>query len=219
MNRPLNWISGIQNCHVLGLNSYVIRDRISDAQGMVRVFHNEGGRVFGSNFMGGLVHADDYMLAPHNHRQAIRLVPISGTILNVSFELDRRSHDHRTAEWVFESAILTGEASIRYKDLIDMHVRDAAILPPEGISLAAHEVHTVIASLDASWLVIEGEPAPLSQQSLFYTRRSDYRLNTDLLYEPMDEWQLRTAARRAVFGNAIATWEEMRAEITEEANA
>lgn len=209
MYMPLNWISGIQNCHVEGLNSYVIANRTSDYNGMLRVFHNVGGRGFGFNWMNALLRDGDYALAPHNHRQAIRLVPIRGHVLNVSFELDRRSHDHRTTEWVFESAILTGTASIRYKDSIDMYVRDVAILPIHGISLAAHEVHTVVASEGAAWLVVEGKPAPPFQQSLFYTRRPDYRLNDDGLYQSMEWWQLKTPERSKLFGDAMVVLEEM----------
>lgn len=96
---PKKWISGIHNCHVPGLNSYVIRGRADEKVGMVRAFHNEGDHR-GDNFLGKLLQdkpeecRQEYMLLPHNHRQAIRIIPVRGSVVNVTFDLDRRSHDH-----------------------------------------------------------------------------------------------------------------------------
>lgn len=204
---PAAWISGLRNCHLPGLNSYVISERTSPEQGMICVFHNEGNGM--RNLLGLGIHSfadrEEYMLAPHNHRQSIRLIPICGVVANVSFDLDRQSHDHRTTEWVFESAIITGTARLRYRDSIDMYVHDVKTLPPDGIVLPSHEIHTIIASQGAAWAVVEGDPAPAKQQSLCYSRRPDFAPDFSGLYEAMEWWELKNPDRSSLFARAM--WE------------
>lgn len=75
-----------------------------------------------------------------------------------------------------------------------MAVRDIAPLPQAGIALECHEVHTVIAERGAAWLIVEGELAPLSQQSRCYSRRNTFELPENL-YRSMDSWQMLSPDR------------------------
>lgn len=188
--------SGLRHCHVRDLFSYVIRDRISPAEGMIRVFHNTGESL--SSLVGT---QGEFMLAPHNHRQDITLLRIAGSPVNVDFSIDRLVHGKQQREWRFVSALLTGEFSLEWSNTVDLRVSNAALIPDSGVYLSAEQVHTVIAPPGSAWMVIEGQIATPSHRSLCYSLRPGLVLNSNGLYLPMEEVELDTAASLPIFSD------------------
>ncbi len=180
------FISGLLNCHKHGLHSYVLRDRLDDDHGMVRVFHNTG------DSMGSLMDGDQFSIAPHNHRQDIMLYSVLGHVLNVSFAVDRVIHTRDFTEYKFSSAIADGDMGIHPVSTVDLKVSDIRPLTSAGTFLACSAVHTVIAPPGSAWLVVEGSLAPPKHRSLCY---GDHRLKFDQkgLYLPMPTYELEMA--------------------------
>lgn len=180
------FISGLFNCHKVGLHSYVIRDRLDEENGMVRVFHNQG------NALTGLMEGPQFSLAPHNHRQDLWLYQVQGTALNVSFSIDRQIHTRDFTEYKFESKIVDGNLAIRPISTVDLRVADIRPISEEGIFLSCREVHTVVASPNSAWLVVEKLMAPAKHASLCYGYHG-LKLNSKDLYRQMTPSNLRAA--------------------------
>lgn len=185
----MTFLSGLRNCHIHGLNSYVIRERVSDTVGMLRIFHNTGHRLR------SLTGDQDYRLAPHNHRQDITLYGLFGSAANVALDVDRLPHRGTQFEYVFGSALQSGEFTLDFKDTVGLFVKDAQPLPKCGLKIPATEVHTVVAAPDSAWLVAEGTLAPATHHSLCYSKRHDFKLKNDGLYVPMTAEELQDAVR------------------------
>jgi|ERR1700722_3651640 len=176
----LRFISGRKNCHLKGLNSYVIRDRISDQIGMRRVFHNTG------DALPELIRGGVFCIAPHNHRQDISLTLLHGAVLNVDYSFDSRAADRQFFEWKFRSAIVDGEMATAYHNTGDLRVVNVQPLSrSHALFLHSAAIHGIIASPGASWLIEEGALAPATQLNLCYSRNSDFHLSQDDLYGPM----------------------------------
>lgn len=185
------FISGFLNCHLPELHSYVIRERVSDCSGMIRIFHNTGSS------MSSLVKEDgDYRVAPHNHQQDIRLFMLSGSVVNVNFEVHNYAPGRRsTFEYWFGSALKSGEFSIHFHDMAEMFIDDISTIPESGIVLNSKQVHTVVAAPGSAWLVAEGQIAPAKQRSVCYSKKPNLKLNSAGLYIPMSPLDLGNAGR------------------------
>lgn len=181
------FISGRQNCHLKGLNSYVIRDRVSPSSGMVRVFHNTGDCVPSLLDWEGR-----YWLAPHNHRQDITLSALTGRAYNVSFAWDSRAQSKTSLEWIFRSEILGEGLAAHWHDAGELRMINVEPIL-DGLFIGASEIHTVIAEPGAAWLVREGQVAPVGHKSLCYSTHSPFVLSLDGLYSPLDRDELRAA--------------------------
>lgn len=181
------FISGRKNCHLKGLNSYVLRERISPDEGMLRIFHNT------SNCLPGLIREGKYTLAPHNHRQDITLFAICGSATNINFAWDSRAPEKHFREWVFRSEIVDGEISAHYHDNGDLRVTGIEPINCGGIVLPSRQIHTVIASRGSAWLVMEGALAPQGQKSLCYSIHSPFVLSNEGLYENLTQRELDAA--------------------------
>lgn len=180
------FISGLKDCHLPGLHSYVLQDRMNDANGMIRIFHNTG------KAMATLTDADgSFRLAPHNHRQDIALFRIFGFAMNVNFSFDARLSGHYGYEYVFDSQLVDGKMGVHFHALGDLDITDIAPITTAGISLPATQVHTVVAEPDSAWLVMEGKTA--NDVSLCYSKKNDFTLNSEGLYTPLDEAALALA--------------------------
>lgn len=180
------FISGLRNCHIQGVNSYVLRDRISPSEGMIRVFHCEGARL------SALYTADDFSIAPHNHRQDITLYHLYGNVANVSF--GDSSEDGEVHEYLVGSALLGGqfslERTVKSGGGLALPVEQVTAIPRSGLFLTVNDVHTIVASPASAWLVIEGQQAPETHQSLCYSTKWNLQLKSDGLYIPMSENEL-----------------------------
>lgn len=181
------FISGLKHCHVPGLHSYVLRDRISDSEGMLRVFHNTG-----SSMLSLYDSVGEYMLAPHNHRQDITIYAIHGEITNVTFEVIHRSHHRDRHEYTFKSAIQGGDLSLDFIDTVEMKIQNIQVLHPadDGLRIPCADVHTVVAAPHTAWLVVEGAIAPLKHRPWCYTVGFKHGFDSDGLYRPMDQEEL-----------------------------
>jgi hypothetical protein len=159
------FISGLRNCHLKGIDSLVLSSRESQECGMARVFFNRDCPDMAN------LHGSDgsYILAPHNHRQDIALYGLWGSATNVSFKVDRRTHDRYHTEFRFGSAIVDGKITAEYKDCVDLYLQDAAIIPRTGLSMSCRAVHTVLSTVGSAWLVVEGHTAPEGSESLCYS--------------------------------------------------
>lgn len=183
----MKFLSGIRNCHLHGVDSLVLRDRISPHQGMVRVFYNRESvdmeKLKQSN---GL-----YTLAPHNHRQDITLYRMAGAPVNINFDVDRRSHDHYHIEMKFGSAIKDDKLGTDYRDCVDLYLKDARIVPTHGLFLPWQNVHTMLSKPGDAWLVVEGTTAP-EGPTLLYSPTKNGLLEFDQqgLYQTMTQDEL-----------------------------
>lgn len=178
-------LSGLGHCHVPGLHSYVIRERISNAHGMLRIFHNTGDSLVSLVGPNG-----EFRLAPHNHRQDIRLFRIFGSAVNIDFSIDRLIHGKQQREWAFGSALLEGEVALSWLNTVDLRVSNATLIPDDGLLLTCDQVHTVVAPKESAWLVVEGPLAPAKQKSLCYSLQTDFQLDSTGLYVPMTGTEL-----------------------------
>lgn len=179
-------ISGLANCHVLGLYSYVLKPRESDTDGMWRIFFAPKS----CESLNGLWKEDgsDFRLLPHNHRQDISLHGLFGSAVNVSIRkmfsgLPGRGILHR---YGFGSALLDGSFSLHPCGSIWLpDLNDRSVICASGVHLHWSDTHTVIADSASAWLVIEGAIAPAGSKSFCYSRREDLRLSGDGLYVPI----------------------------------
>lgn len=179
----LQFISGLANCHLPGLYSFVISERVSPEIGMKRVFYA------GSRCDMNLWDRADFRLKPHNHRQSIRLTLLFGEASNVDFTFDRYGN---LALWKygFRSALLND----RRFGLERMWREDARFteepITSQGLHLHWSDVHTVTASRESAWLVEEFEQAPAGTERCYST--SDHlTLDSRGLYVPLDTRTLR----------------------------
>lgn len=180
------FISGRKNCHLKGLNSYVIRDRLSRKEGMIRVFHNI------ENCLPSLVKDGKFCLAPHNHRQDITLSMLTGSAYNVNFTYDNRAPEKHFWEWSFYSQIVDGEIAAHFHGTGDLRVSDVTPIK-SGIFLPSSQIHTVVAEPGSAWLVREGLTSPEKQENLCYSRHVDFKLSQDELYSELSHEELRYA--------------------------
>lgn len=185
MNR---FISGLKNCHLPGVNSYVLKDRVSQSIGMTRIFHCT------STAMESLTKADgSYRLAPHNHRQDIALYAISGVAYNVSFDWVEHHHPGPNYQWDFSSEIVDGNIGASVSATGTLTIRDIAPITESGLFLPSSQVHTVIAPAGSAWLVQEGPLAAQGHVSRLYSIGSSLDLQRSGMYLPMDNSELESA--------------------------
>lgn len=148
---------------------------------MIRVFHNRACKQMESLYLLD----GNYSIAPHNHRQDITLYALRGDVCNLSFKVDRRSHDREHTEFRFGSAIVDGKIEAHYRDCVDLYLDSANIIGFSGLFLSWQEVHTVLSSPGAAWAVVEGEEAPESAISLCYSRKNRLAFDQTDLYQPI----------------------------------
>lgn len=175
-------ISGLANCHLPGIYSLVFAERVSEAEGMVRVF-----AVPDTDVLYGVYRLEgppEFAVLPHNHRQDITLTLLKGKASNVKFFIgDGRS---KAWEYRFGSALLNGEFTlerVRQVDYIFVEV------PLDGY-MSASEVHTVMASQGAAWVVEEGQRV-VRPPSLCYSHEPHKKLDNTGLYVKLTDEKLK----------------------------
>lgn len=196
----LRFIGGIRNYHKVGINGYIIRNRINEREGMIRVVHNTGNAL--ESLYGG---NGDFLFAPHNHRQDITLYRISGFSLNVTLKFDDRCSGHGGYQHAFNSELIDGEMKTHWRACGDLDIANVKPIPEDGIFLESQEIHTLITEPSASWLIVEGELATIKHPrhvNHCYSQVPGFSLksNSDL-YLPMDDDCLRH--QEFIFGEKI----------------
>lgn len=184
--KTLSFISGLANCHLPGLYSFVISERTSPEIGMKRIFY-AGSRCEMSLWEGA-----DFRLKPHNHRQSIRLTLLFGEATNIRFSFDRFG---KLALWKyhFRSALLgSGKFGLDRMWREDASYKEEP-MTPLGIDLHWSDVHTVTAARETAWLVEEGELAPEGNERC-YSVSHDLTLTSAGLYVPLDTRSLAAFA-------------------------
>jgi hypothetical protein len=169
----VRFISGIKNYHKVGINGYIIRNRINEREGMIRVVHNTGDGLISMIGPNG-----DFMFAPHNHRQDITLYGLTGNAVNITFRFDKRVSGHGGFQYIFGSEIIDGKMETRFRDCGDLDVLDVQPITEFGIVMKSQEIHTLVTEPGAAWLIVEGELATVR-----YPRHINYCYSTSSLFQ------------------------------------
>ena len=196
----MKFTSGIKNYHKAGINGYIIRNRNNDREGMIRVVHNTGNALeslYGAN--------NDFLFAPHNHRQDITLYALFGCSFNVTLRFDDRCSGHGGYQHVFDSELIDGKMGSHFRTCGDLDVANIRPIPESGLFLESQEIHTLITEPGAAWLIVEGELATVKHPrhiNYCYSQVAGFKLETTPdLYQPMSVEYLR--ARELEFGSRI----------------
>jgi hypothetical protein len=171
-------ISGLENCHVPGLYSIVLKERESREKGMLRIFY--AGPECRIQSLWGPGPDPDFSLLPHNHRQDITLYSLFGTAKNWVAEFD--TWGLPIHEYQFGSALLNGSFSLEHTGQ-RTGCFCSQFISHKGVHLPADAVHTVVAQPESAWVVAEG--ALSDAPSLCYSRKKNLSLASDGLYMPM----------------------------------
>ena len=178
----MKFISGLADCHLPGLYSFVVSERTSPSVGMRRVFYA------GADCRMDLWDGADFRLKPHNHRQDIRLTLLFGEAKNVTIKVGHGKGPHRLWCYRFGSALLNREFSLER-----MHHEDAGVseepITAEGLPLHWSIVHTVVAAPRTAWLVEEFDLAPEGTERLWSVNHN-LTLSSAGLYRKMDRFEL-----------------------------
>lgn len=182
----MKFLSGLANCHLPGLYSFVLQERTSPNEGMKRVFYcSKSCRM-------DLFDGADFVLKPHNHRQDIKLTLLFGAAENVSVKFQAQGFgDYNLWGYKFSSALLNQIFSLERLNCCPASLVRKPITEV-GTALHWSEVHTVTARHHTAWLVEEGELAPPGMERMWSVDRH-LRLNSSDLYKPMDPFDLRDA--------------------------
>ena len=182
------FISGVHNYHKVGVNGYIVRNRISPQEGMIRAVHCTGDGLHTLLYPNG-----DFMFAPHNHRQDVTLYKLLGHALNVNLRFDEskgRSGDGGH-QYVFDSELIDGRMGTHWRTCGDLDIVDVQPISEEGIRLESQTIHTLVAEENSAWLIVEGELATVKYPrhvNHCYSNRHDFSLETtEDLYLPMGE--------------------------------
>lgn len=181
----MRFLSGLADCHLPGLYSLVLSERVSHEKGMRRIFYaSQHCRM-------DLWDGADFRLKPHNHRQNITLQLLFGNVSNVALKLSE-VHQGRgefvVYEYAFGSALLNGEFSL---NRIRMHAADLRHkdLTERPLYLHWSNIHTVVAAPGSAWLVEEFAVAP-EGMGRCYSVSHRLKLSSDGLYRKMSQGEL-----------------------------
>ncbi len=181
----MKFLSGLADCHLPGLYSLVLSERVSPEVGMRRVFY--ASQICRMDLWDGA----DFRLKPHNHRQNIKLTLLFGKAANVDVKLSE-VHQWRgefaVYEYGFRSALLNGEFSV---ERIRMHAASLKMrdLTERPLYLHWSNIHTVVAAPRSAWLVEECALAPEGMERC-YSVSHRLSLSSDGLYRKMDRAEL-----------------------------
>ena len=181
-----NLVKSLKNCHVKGLDSYVLYDSKKEGGFMLRIFFAYPGSLDNIYDRNG-----NFILGIHNHRFDISFIPILGAMVNVRTEIlpNPTPESTRLHEFSFSSAILNGAMSADYQKPVDATpLREDVLMPGMHATMKAEELHTVRiknseATEGVAWIVIEGPD--INPDSLIYGTKEKLTLNREELYQTM----------------------------------
>lgn len=189
-------ISGLRNCHKYGLTSIVLRPRLNDREGMVRVFYAEKGHT-----MGSFIEGADFTLLPHNHRQAISLELLWGDVFNYKFINNpaTKSYGLPTYKYEFSSAIADDQIGVKKLGESRLYLDTITKFPesPDKIVLPGPVIHTVeVRSETAAWIVCEWDINP--EPSYCWSFKEHLKLDAHDLYVPLTEPQKTVVGKKII---------------------
>lgn len=136
-------LKSIRNCHVVHIDSIVVRDRDERLQ---RYYLAWPGHELQRN----TPESHDWCVGVHNHRYALRLQHVSGIVYSHQFEA---VEGDEFLQWrcgkLGADYIETGRTGLRHKSSV-------RLMPGEPLELTSQLLHTVSAEGPASWFVTEG---------------------------------------------------------------
>jgi hypothetical protein len=189
--KDMKFISGLKNCHVKGVDSLVISERVSDEVGMVRVFHATPGHGLINIFKRLDLPTAEFCLAPHNHRQDVSLELIYGNVSNWRATETDAEFAIDLTEYRFFSGIL-GKMEVEPLRKARMAFNREVLQSGVPAHMSASQVHTVqVVSPPAAWIVREGEIS--NAPSLAYNCEG-WEPTSGGLYIPMTADELADAA-------------------------
>lgn len=186
----MKFLSGLADCHLPGLYSLVLSERVSPEVGMRRVFYA------GQNCEMDLWDGADFRLKPHNHRQSIKLTLLFGEAINVAMKWGRWSGDEAVHVWKyrFTSALLNGQFGTERMDDIWCTLKEIK-LSSTPLRLHWSDVHTVTAKPGSAWLVEELERAPDGSERC-YSVSHRLSLSNDGLYHSMPDGEVEAISQQ-----------------------
>lgn len=191
----LKFISGLADCHLPALFSFVLSDRVSPEAGMRRIFYTGGGCKM------DLWDGADFRLKPHNHRQSISLTLLFGKAENVTLKFGQYGNDSfHVWKYKFGSALLNGKFDLERRE------EQLAFLVTEPLSSSPLRLHwstphTVTAEPGSAWLVEEYEIAP-PETARCWSVSHRLELSNEGLYRQMGRESLDWFEKRLSKGNS-----------------
>lgn len=178
-----SFLSGLRNCHLHGLHSFVIANRTSPAFGMTRVYYAEDRMLLWDRDHG------DFNVKPHNHRQKIRMIKIFGDVTNWEFANIPPNGDQsrglKVYRYRFGSALLNGKFELGAPTDYVLEYTPRKLQADEPILLPSVYTHTVTAAPGSAWMIQEYEEAPKDQGLYCFSTTPKLELNSAGLYIPM----------------------------------
>ncbi len=170
-------VSGLRNCHHIGLHSLVLQERPDGS--LLRIFYTTPNHRMRELYEPG----GHFTIGAHNHNKQLHFITLYGNVYNVELAV-KMSEDN--GQWkgyrypFHQSALLEGGFSLGEPEAVSGELIWA---PIHQKSLETSDVHTVVVHGDhGAWLVNEGPPQD-TPKSIF-SPRSDLNLCADGLYLP-----------------------------------
>lgn len=140
-----NLLMSRKNCHAKNVTSIV-----TGVNGgcLIRAFVAWPGHDLKTNKLG-----DVFAVGIHDHRYAIELKAIFGTVLNTTYELSVGAGFHR---WRFRSGLASGTPSVEFAGLTDVRQVSSQVLSDKWLRLEANELHGIACDGPSAWWVREG---------------------------------------------------------------
>jgi len=185
-------LRGISNCHVKNVDSIVLRERVSDYDGLIRVFFARPGHPLDRYYD----KSGDFVVMPHNHVYDISIEALHGNILNYKFREVLLDIPAQISRYRFTSAIATGSIGLQYEHQTDLQNPEVVHLGSRiPLQLKDSDIHAMcVSSSVGSWIV--REKTIYRKFSYCYSTSREKILSTDGLYQPMTEWQLADSCQQ-----------------------
>lgn len=146
-------ITGIRDCHTPGLDSIVLLPQGFNGSKLVRMYV-----AWGSQLHRLLDDQRNYIIAPHNHRCDIDILPVVGEISNITATIRAGGGTHY--QYTYHSEIIGG-SGIDTATMSRAYLTQSApesITPGQMLSLEADDIHTIMVADShtvTAWIVIE----------------------------------------------------------------
>lgn len=179
--KQFKFISGLANCHLPGLYSFVVAERKSRTVGMRRIFYA------GVDCRMDLWDGADFRLKPHNHRQDITLNLLFGNASNVlmkSGSYGEGETPFHVWRYRFKSGLIHGDFTVDRMNEELVRVEETPLILGKPLPLHWSIPHTVVAAPLSAWLVEEGALAAPDTERIWSVSHR-LTLSNEGLYLPM----------------------------------
>lgn len=182
-------LSGLRNCHHVGLTSVVLDEREDGS--LSRIFFAESYST-----MDRVFRPDGHMvIGAHNHDKPIRFTTLFGSPRHLSIYTDYPGVAPRVTwyRYPFESAMNSGEFGLLEPRPFFVTV---AIHDLDNTYMDTREIHTVIASPMTAWHCDERPKEPIKKH--VWSPRPDLKLDSRGLYLEMTKDQLEWTRKHLI---------------------